>query len=302
MRRAALAAAAVAAAGCTVASAALAQDHMAMGGHGSGPGTGDVTIGFASFTPAREDVLVGDTVTWHNESVRAHTVTADDAGSFDSGRLAAGSTFAHRFTTPGAFAYHCTLHAGMTGEIDAHVLLLSAPAPNAAPDRRFPLSGRAALPAGSSVEIRADTGAGASTVATTTVGDDGTFAADVTPAASTTYRAVAGGQASPPVKVLVLDHHVTVRVTRARHGAARVTATVRPAAPGQDVVLQAHLRDRFGWWPLQHHHLDRASRARFTVHLRRRTPLRVRLTLPDEATPLATSRTVHAGPVRRHRR
>jgi plastocyanin len=298
MRRAALALAA-AVAGCTAASAALAQDHM-MGG--PPPAAGDVAIGFASFTPQHEDVLVGDTVTWHNGSVRTHTVTADDNTSFDSGRLTTGSDFAHRFTAAGAYAYHCTLHAGMTGEVDAHTLLLAAPAPNAAPNRRFPLSGRAALPAGTSVAIQADTGSGPTTVATTTVGEDGTFAADVTPTASASYRAVAGDQSSPAVQVLVLDHQVTLRVTEARHGVARVTATVTPAAPGQDVVLQADLRDRFGWWPLQHRRLDRASRAHFTVRLRGRTPLRVRLTLPDRATPLATSRTVHAGPVRRHRR
>jgi len=67
--------------------------------------------------------LPGDTVQWSNPSVRTHTVTADD-GSFDSGELPSGSGFAHAFDAPGIYTYHCTIHAGMFGEVDVRRVTL----------------------------------------------------------------------------------------------------------------------------------------------------------------------------------
>ena len=51
-----------------------------------------------------------------------------------------------------------------------------------------------------------------------TVGEHGEFVAAVKPSASTSYHAVAGGEAGPPVQMLVLDRKVnaTVRFTRNR--------------------------------------------------------------------------------------
>jgi hypothetical protein len=68
-----------------------------------------------------------------------------------------------------------------------------------------------------------------------------------------------------------------------------VSTRVAPAARGQTVVLQLHLPERFGWWPVRRARLDRASRARFVVHTRRRARARVVLTRTDGATPLARS-------------
>ena len=48
-------------------------------------------------------MLAGDTVTWHNDSLRAHNVRADD-GSFVSPRLLMSGTFDHRFDAPGHVA------------------------------------------------------------------------------------------------------------------------------------------------------------------------------------------------------
>ena len=59
-----------------------------------------VPIYNAAFAVPHVDVLAGDTVTWHNDSVRAHNVNADD-GSFASPRLLMSGTFEHRFDTPG---------------------------------------------------------------------------------------------------------------------------------------------------------------------------------------------------------
>jgi plastocyanin len=257
---------------------------------GAGPA---VSIGFDAYLPAQSEAVVGDAVTWTNASVRNHTVT-DIGGAWSSQRLFNGDTFTHAFGATGAFQYYCQVHPFMRGEVDVYRALLDAPAAPAAPNRPFPLTGRAEASA-TSVSIEADTGSGFQQVVTATPGSDGRFAAGVVPATTTTYRAVVDGEASPPITLLVLDRTLTVRLTRARGGRYVVSAHVAPAAPGATVVLQLRLRDRFGWWPLLQTRLDRSSSARFALRWRQRVPARVLLTLPDGATALATSRTVHLG-------
>jgi plastocyanin len=255
------------------------------------------SIGFDAVAPQHLDVLAGDTVTWTNHSVRTHTVTADD-GSFDSGRLVPDATYTRTFATPGDTPYHCILHPFIRGDVRASRLLLAAPSQPAASTRPFPLSGRAALPAGSAVTIEADRGAGFAPVATTSVGADGAFTAPVVPGSTATYRAIAGAEASPPVTLVVLDRRISMRTQRGRRQLV-VRARVTPASPGATVVLQLFLHEHFGWWPVQRAKLDRASNARFALRLRRRVAARVVLTLPDGATPLAVSRTARMGPTRR---
>jgi hypothetical protein len=198
-------------------------------------------------------------------------------------------TYEQRFATPGTIAYHCTLHPFMTGEVDVYDVLLAAPSAPAGPRLAYPVRGRSALPSGTPVTIEADTGAGFWPVAATTVGDDGTFATSLVPTTSGTLRAVAGTQLSPPVQLVVVDHAIKASVKRLKGHRVQVDATVTPAAPGSKVVLQLHLRERFGWWPQQARRLDRASHARFVFHGRGRVPARVALTLPDGVTVLATS-------------
>ncbi len=290
-----------------IAAPAASQEH-GMGEHGSGGGAGAMApavtnsaqIGFAAVRPPRLDIVAGETVTWTNESARVHTVTADD-DSFDSGRLPASQTFTHRFATAGEAPYHCTLHPLIQGLVDVHELLLDTPGQAGAPRRPYPLSGRAALPAATDVSIEADAGAGFAPVASAKVGDDGRFAARVIATATASYRAVAGGVASPPVRLLVLDRRVALTVHRAR-GHVELRAQVTPASRGGLLVLQLFLPERFGWWPVQHARLGRDSSARFTVHAMRRLRARVRYTLPDGATALATSRTVHVGAPSGHHR
>jgi plastocyanin len=256
-----------------------------------------VSIQFAAYTPAQIQILAGDTAMWHNASSRTHTVTAAD-GSWSSPRVPIGTMFSHRFDTPGTYAYYCQIHPFMHGEVDVERLLLTAPREAAVPGRPFTLAGRAALPAGSTVTLQADTGAAPGPAATATVGDDGAFSATIVPRASATYRAVAGTDASPPVQVLVLNR--TVTVNRARRGRRWVVGVrVAPASPGATVVLQLHLRERFGWWPQHRTRLGSGSTARFSMRLSRRVAARVVLTLRDGATLLATSRTVHIGARRR---
>ena len=242
----------------------------------------------SAFGAAKVDILAGETVTWHNDSVRPHTVNADD-GSWSSPRLLATSGFDRRFDAPGAFGYYCQLHPTMRGEVDVHRLLLDAPRDPAGAGKPYILTGRAALPAGTEVGIQTEVGASA---ATAKVADDGTFKATVKPAETTSYHAVAEGESTPPVQVLVLDRKVSASAAVAKRKMT-VTAQVAPASKGATVVLQLRLKEHFGWWPVRTAKLDASSRARFTLARGRSVAARVLLTASDGATELARSATFH---------
>ena len=78
---------------------------------------GDVVIQVHdnSFAPETADVAVGDTVTWDFSTAdRPHDVVFDaDRGSaiLDEG------TWSTTFDESGTYAYECTLHSGMAGQI-----------------------------------------------------------------------------------------------------------------------------------------------------------------------------------------
>jgi hypothetical protein len=54
--------------------------------------------------------VVGATIIWTNTGAVAHTATADDGASFDSGNLDPHATFSFTPDTRGTFPYHCTFH------------------------------------------------------------------------------------------------------------------------------------------------------------------------------------------------
>jgi plastocyanin len=267
-------------------------------GHGmsdaGGASVGTVSIFTSAYAPTHTDVLVGDTLSWMNDSVRAHTVTAD-SGAWSSPHVFPGESFNHRFDTAGSEPYYCTLHVFMRGVVDVHRVLLDAPSEPGASGRPYALHGRAALPAGSTVAIEADSGSGFQPLANATVDTSGAFSADVVPSTTTTYRAVTPDETSPSVQLFVLDRTLTASAG-GRGRRVVVNANVVPASPGATVVLQLRLKERFGWWPVAHAKLDRHSRARFVLRLGRRYRARVVLTLADGATQLALSRTLQVGP------
>ena len=84
----------------------------------SAQGVVDVTIQNYAFSPSSITVVIGvnDTVTWTNMDSVVHTVTAG-GGAFDSGDLAPGQSFTQTFTTPGTYAYHCSIHTYMQGTV-----------------------------------------------------------------------------------------------------------------------------------------------------------------------------------------
>ena len=82
----------------------------------SAGGSPIVQMQSSSFSPAGLNVVVGETVTWNNNSGLTHTTTADRFNQWDR-------TVSNNFQTDVLFAragnwtYHCEIHAGMTGKV-----------------------------------------------------------------------------------------------------------------------------------------------------------------------------------------
>jgi plastocyanin len=68
------------------------------------------------FAPTRIEVAAGTTVIWTNNAPLQHSVVADN-GSFDSGLIDPGKRYAHTFTKPGTYTFHCLPHPFMKGVV-----------------------------------------------------------------------------------------------------------------------------------------------------------------------------------------
>jgi glucose/arabinose dehydrogenase/plastocyanin len=80
--------------------------------------------GFQSYDPNPIDIKVGDTVTWINADLVAHTVTSGKdynpltSGSlFHSGSIISNGVYSHKFTNPGVYDYFCLFHPSMKGQV-----------------------------------------------------------------------------------------------------------------------------------------------------------------------------------------
>jgi FtsP/CotA-like multicopper oxidase with cupredoxin domain len=78
-----------------------------------------VTMVDDRFEPTLLTVESGTTVSWVNGGAHWHSIAAYD-GSFESGKIAPGDAFSHRFDDPGTYQYICKHHGlqGMIGQID----------------------------------------------------------------------------------------------------------------------------------------------------------------------------------------
>lgn len=76
----------------------------------------EVKIEDLKFKPADIEVGPGDTVVWTNDDETEHGIKAND-GSFNSGRLASGHTYEHKFDRAGKVVYHDDLHPRMHGSV-----------------------------------------------------------------------------------------------------------------------------------------------------------------------------------------
>jgi plastocyanin len=70
-----------------------------------------------SFKPANITIKRGTKVRWINKDSTAHTATANNGRSFDSGRLGKGQSYTHTFKSVGKKPYHCEIHPDMKGTI-----------------------------------------------------------------------------------------------------------------------------------------------------------------------------------------
>ena len=75
-----------------------------------------VTIADFSFAPQAITITKNQYVTWKNTGATTHTAT-DNASAWNTGGIGAGGVTWISFSTPGAYAYHCSIHPGMTGTI-----------------------------------------------------------------------------------------------------------------------------------------------------------------------------------------
>jgi plastocyanin len=76
--------------------------------------TDTVQMAGTKFAPAEITVARGGEVTFDNDDVAPHTVTADD-GAVDSGVIDPGKAF--KVTVNEAFSYHCEIHPSMKATV-----------------------------------------------------------------------------------------------------------------------------------------------------------------------------------------
>jgi len=75
-----------------------------------------VKVSGLGYHPPTLTVHVGDRITWLNDDLIVHTVTAADR-SFDSGDLAGGQSSTWIARRRGTFAYACRYHPNMHGKL-----------------------------------------------------------------------------------------------------------------------------------------------------------------------------------------
>jgi plastocyanin len=76
--------------------------------------------GVYRFTPETLKVKVGAQVVWQNASEVPHDVTSDTRGWSFRKSLGLHGVVRVRFTRPGTYRYHCSIHPGMAGKIVVH--------------------------------------------------------------------------------------------------------------------------------------------------------------------------------------
>jgi plastocyanin len=76
-----------------------------------------VDISMFAFHPSTVTIAPGTTVAWTNKDSTAHTATADNGPTFDTGSIQQGQTKTFTFTKPGTYAYRCAIHPFMNGTV-----------------------------------------------------------------------------------------------------------------------------------------------------------------------------------------
>ena len=84
--------------------------------HAASANGGDVVIDNFSFSPAAASVPVGAVVTWTNRDDVPHNIVSSQH-AFKSPVLDTNERFSYTFDKPGTYAYYCSLHPKMTGQV-----------------------------------------------------------------------------------------------------------------------------------------------------------------------------------------
>jgi plastocyanin len=79
--------------------------------------TRTISIQNFRFKPAHITIKRGTKVRWINKDSTAHTATANNGRSFDSGRLGKGQRYTHTFKNAGKKSYHCKIHPDMRASV-----------------------------------------------------------------------------------------------------------------------------------------------------------------------------------------
>ena len=216
----------------------------------------EVAIPGKAFAPGRLQVLVGDTVVWRNGDATTHTVTADD-GTFDSGYLDSGLSFSLHFSKLGHYAYHCSIHKFMHGEIVVVAVALQGPSQPVVAGGRVVLQGLA--PVGVKSVVVTSVGSGPALHRHAVPAGDGSFSVTMHVAKPVFVAARVGKLSSTPVRVFVAPH------VKAHASGGVVTAVARPARPGARAVLQRYVREHFAWRTVSRGRLDSSSRVSFRL-------------------------------------
>ena len=84
-------------------------------GQVSGASHAAVNVGDSGFEPASVTIKAGAIVAWLNKGKKPHTLLFDSG--LTSGEIAPGKNAAHKFLSPGRFAYHDQASSKITGVI-----------------------------------------------------------------------------------------------------------------------------------------------------------------------------------------
>ena len=92
--------------------------------------SGASTMTTTAFSPNPLNISVGTTVTWVNSDSTTHTSTAD-GGAWNSPAMTPGGQFSFTFPSAGTFSYHCSIHPGMVGTVNAACPVITLAPPTA---------------------------------------------------------------------------------------------------------------------------------------------------------------------------
>jgi plastocyanin len=84
---------------------------------GCAPAPVEVSVRNNFFAPQNANANRGDTVRWTNDGSVRHTTTGDSPLNLWNQSLNPSQTFSQKLVAAGTYAYHCTVHFGMSGSV-----------------------------------------------------------------------------------------------------------------------------------------------------------------------------------------